>query len=54
MREGHIAGELGGGLGADPITQESIMAIATSAAKDAARAPSLYTHPDSNIGRAAP
>jgi ribose transport system ATP-binding protein len=36
MREGHIAGELGGSADAEPITQENIMAIATSAAKDAA------------------
>jgi ribose transport system ATP-binding protein len=32
MREGHIAGELGGTPGAQPISQENIMAIATSAA----------------------
>jgi ribose transport system ATP-binding protein len=31
MREGHIAGELGGGADAQPISQENIMAIATSA-----------------------
>ena len=36
MREGHIAGEVGGAAGADRITQENIMAIATSAAKEAA------------------
>ena len=54
MREGHIAGELGGGPGADPITQESIMAIATSAAKDAARALNPHPLPDANIGRATP
>jgi ribose transport system ATP-binding protein len=36
MREGHIAGEVGGAAGADQITQENIMAIATSAAKEAA------------------
>ncbi|MDQ0467206.1 sugar ABC transporter ATP-binding protein [Labrys wisconsinensis] len=35
LREGHIAGELGGANG-EPITQENIMAIATSAAKAAA------------------
>ena len=36
MREGHIAGELGGGGNAEAVSQENIMAIATSAAKDAA------------------
>ncbi|WP_158817689.1 sugar ABC transporter ATP-binding protein [Methylocapsa sp. S129] len=36
MREGRIAGEVGGAAGAEQITQENIMAIATSAAKEAA------------------
>lgn len=36
MREGHIAGELGGPAGAERITQENIMAIATSAGRQAA------------------
>ncbi|MFL9945509.1 sugar ABC transporter ATP-binding protein [Paraburkholderia agricolaris] len=36
MREGHIAGEVGGAAGAAQITQGNIMAIATSAATDAA------------------
>jgi len=30
MREGHIAGELGGAADAQPISQENIMSIATS------------------------
>ncbi|MDF0504642.1 sugar ABC transporter ATP-binding protein [Burkholderia cenocepacia] len=36
MREGAIAGEVGGAAGAGQITQENIMAIATSAVPDAA------------------
>nr|WP_153136129.1 sugar ABC transporter ATP-binding protein [Paraburkholderia agricolaris] len=36
MREGHIAGEVGGAAGAAQITQGNIMAIATSAVTDAA------------------
>jgi len=36
MREGRIAGEVGGAAGPDQITQENIMAIATAAAKEAA------------------
>jgi ribose transport system ATP-binding protein len=36
MREGQIAGEVGGAAGAGEITQGNIMAIATAAANDAA------------------
>lgn len=36
MREGHIVGELGGGAGSAEITQEAIMALATSDAGQAA------------------
>jgi ribose transport system ATP-binding protein len=36
MREGRIAGEVGGAAGAEQITQENIMAIATSVSEEAA------------------